>query len=547
MSANSELQSILAAALSPYKSHQSRLEAVDTMLYILKAERNSLAPSIHTLPNEIIAQIFRWAGYWRPPGTSLLLVCQRWKEIAIHSPELYSTLTFLDEVGHVRFFEQLKRSGDAPLRVNIGRLKDTDSELIDSLMANAHRLAQLEIYGEVEYMLEFMQRLVENSFPLLCDLRMAVTMEREDHDQGDIASIPLLPSAVLDGRIPNLHSIELVAIEPPWTAIHSLRYLRVTSRNAPLTHPLELQSLLALLSACPELIELDITVAISPGRRNAYPTIRLPQLERLTLREKSRTLQDFLHFVLVPATTCLDLHAVDVNSGADIRDLLVPIRKHLRAPGALQPSCITFAVPGRNTNVPAKHFRIDLDHKPLGYGRNTSLFSIISHPASGPFLKQILVKILHAVPTASITQLVIEDWDYSGPGYLSKAEWRVALPLLPALELVDLCGADTGGRTFFEALADTMVRPEAEVPFWLRTVKVRFHIRDLEGVARAQTFVEHFKRMLRGYIAAGRRLQYATFELMSINEGRAMLTQNWDELRTLVDKLDFTETSHPLY
>src|SRR6266849_6156393 len=62
------------------------------MLYILKAERNSLAPSIHTLPNEIIAQIFRWVVYYGgPPSTSLLLVGGK---IAIHSPELYSTLTF---------------------------------------------------------------------------------------------------------------------------------------------------------------------------------------------------------------------------------------------------------------------------------------------------------------------------------------------------------------------------------------------------------------------------------------------------------------------
>ncbi|KAJ7057636.1 hypothetical protein C8F01DRAFT_1027890 [Mycena amicta] len=449
MSANSELQNILAAAFLPYESHQRKVEALDAMLHsltavadILKAERNAVAP-IHNLPNEIIAYIFRNATYPGPsPNTSLLLVCQRWKDIAVHSPELYSTIEFPWAFRSICFFEQLKRSGDAPLRVHIGRLEDT--EVMDTLMANAHRLAKLQIGGTVEYLLALVQKLVEHSFPLLYDLRLEVTRMREDeHDNGDMTSIPLLPSAVLDGRIPNLRRLELVAIEPPWTAVQSLRYLTIDSKNAPLTHPLEFHGLLALLSACPELIELDLDVAIAPGRRDLYSTIRLPRLERLQLREQPRTLQDLLHLVLVPGTTRLSLQPIGVNSGPDISDLLVPVRKHLRDSTALVPRSIIFSVPEHPPNEPVTHFTVHLNHKPesLGYRGVGALFSITSHPTTGPSLEQILVKVLETIPTKNITHLCIGDRYYTA--FLSEGEWRAALPLLPA---VRMCESPTGPR-----------------------------------------------------------------------------------------------------
>ncbi|KAJ7057646.1 hypothetical protein C8F01DRAFT_320270 [Mycena amicta] len=368
------------------------LQSLTAVADILKAERNAVAP-IHILPNEIIAYILRSAAFPGPfPNVSLLLVCQRWKDIAVQSPELYSTLEFPWALRRVCFFEQLKRSGDAPLRIHIGRLEDR--EVMDTLMANAHRLARLQIGGTVESMLALVQKLVEHSFPLLYDLRLAVTRMREDeHDDGDMASIPLLPSAVFDGRIPNLRRLELVAFEPPWTALRSLRYLKINSKNAPLMHPLDFNGLLALLSACPELIDVALDVAVAPERRDLYSTIRLPRLERLMLREQPRTLQDLLHFVLVPGTTRLDLQPIGVKSGLDIRDLLVPVRKHLRAQTALPPRSITFSVPEPAPNEPVKYFLIELNHKQTSpdYFADGPLFSITSHPDTGRLVKQILL------------------------------------------------------------------------------------------------------------------------------------------------------------
>ncbi|KAJ7057635.1 hypothetical protein C8F01DRAFT_1371755 [Mycena amicta] len=460
MSAESpQLQTVLLTALATYDSPRDKREALDDVLRsicavidILRTERNNSVP-INTLPSELLVQIFRSAAASRP-SVSLLSVCRRWRAVAEDSPTLWSNIIAYrwQTLRKHEFIDQLKRSKEAPLRVAIGML--ASKGIIDRLMANAHRLTYLDIGGAREYLVDLIQKMCAHDFPVLSDLRLEVTRKKEetgdDDDDEDAAVTVELPSEVLDGRIPGLHRLELLAIAPQWTSLQSLRYLVINPKDTSPAHPLQFHVLLSVLRACPELIELEIHLLLDVGAQELYFPVELPHLESLKLRDHIHYFHAFFRFVSFPAMTRLALYPLGVRDGADIRELLVPLRKHLRSPLAPIACALSITVPERKDDENISHVLVDVDREELDRYRETPLFRINSHPPTAPALRQILVKILHTLPIANITHLDVSC------ASLSHKSWKVVLRLLPAVRSVAL-SSDDRGEQFCDTLAEMLV------------------------------------------------------------------------------------------
>ncbi|KAJ7057652.1 hypothetical protein C8F01DRAFT_1150571 [Mycena amicta] len=549
-----QLQTVLSTALATYDSPRDKREALDDVLRsvcavidILRTERNNSAP-INTLPSELLVQIFRSSATPRP-SVSLLSVCRRWRGIAEDSPELWSNMDY--QWGDFRkheFLDQLKKSKDAPLRVTIGKL--ASKGIIDRLIANAHRLTYLDIAGARDYVVDLVHKMSAHAFPVLSDLRLEVTRKKEetgndddDDDDEDAAVTVELPPEVLDGRIPRLHYLELLAIEPQWTSLRSLRYLVINPKDRSLARPLQFHVLLSVLQACPDLVELEIHLLLDVGAQELYFPVVLPHLESLKLRDHVDYFHPFFRFVSFPASTRLALYPLGVRDGADIRELLVPLRKHLRSPVAPIPYALSIAVPSRRDDEDIPHLLVDVDREELRHYTEESLFRLNSHPPTAPALRQILVKILHTIPTANITHL------NASCAYFSNTTWRVVLRLLPALQSVALSVNDAG-RQFCDTLTEILVSmPDAtpasslSVPLpLLRRLTVHVYSRLPDELPTVTAFLDAFRRILRAYEdVVGRRIGCARFMgrmfYFTMEGVRVPMVDNWDDMRGLVDEL----------
>ncbi|KAF7303503.1 UPF0538 protein C2C4.04c [Mycena indigotica] len=545
LQANPELQTLLGVAFAQYKTDQGKINAIDSVLRaltaaadVLKAERNAIAP-IHSLPNELLADIFYHVH--SPPLTSLIIVCRRWHKIAQHTPRLYDHLEFDWIIKRERFQRQLQLSGGVPLVVTIGRLDPSNStRAIPQLMLNAGRLARLNIGASLSVMVELIDNISRHDFPALFDLQLSVARIGDELDEsGSIKPIPLLPSQVLDIRIPRLRRLDLADVEPPWTAIHSLQSLKLSATpQVSLTNPLEFNDLLQVLSACPGLTYVYLRLPIIIAAEQ-YSSVYLPHLEFLHIQglPTVRSLQRFLLHVIFPATTSLDVDCPGVSSGNDIRDILVPVHKRLRTVDAPVARSITFQLsepyPGHirpltvSTSTEANRWK--------ERARAASLiFCISTYPTTQPHTRQVLAKILNAVPTATITHLFLGNRFFST--YLSKSAWRTVLPGLPAIECVDL-NAGEGSTPFCAALA-ALVRA-SRPPFPLRKIKLSIMYRGDDEIGSIERFVDALREMLQEFLDADRRVAKLKIKASLYHEVESEgVDGRIDELRGLVGSLD---------
>jgi hypothetical protein len=76
----------------------------------------------------------------------------------------------------------------------------------------------------------------------------------------------------------------------------------------------------------------------SDARERGFP-VKLPRLSFLYVLDFLLHCENLVPSIIFPPSMRLHLHPQDINSGADIRKILIPVHKHLRAPGALFPPC----------------------------------------------------------------------------------------------------------------------------------------------------------------------------------------------------------------
>ncbi|KAJ6517345.1 hypothetical protein C8R47DRAFT_1087080 [Mycena vitilis] len=487
----------------------------------LKTRRNSIVP-IHSLPNELLIPILGGVpesaylfGRSILPLTKLMLVCRRWCEVLLGAHSLWGEITQYGRRSELGFKAQLLRSGTAPLTIVITGF---DSSLFGPMILdNSERIASLEVIGTQYHLLRFIRSMGDHKYPLLHSLMLSPSQKVGEGDtelaaDGDSS----LPSELFDGGMPRLSVLSLSNINAPWQSLPPLQSLSLRRQHDSPTAPINLDILLSILRESPALHTLKLDMVLAPGIHPHYSPVDLPHLEFLHLREFLEVCEHLLTQLLFPATMRLELYPQGLSTGADVRDILISVRKHLRAPCASIPVTLALHCPRD-----ASHFRIatyaeTVTH--VNFSRET-LFALNSHPVGAPALRQIMTKVLKTVPLQALTTL-----DASNT-YFTPATWKAALALLPALGEVAL-DVDDAGSCFCEAALAT--------GHSLRRIKLHWFARSGESEVIAR-FFDALTCLLRAHRAGGSQLERLTVKdyagTTDLSGGK------WTELGLLVDVL----------
>ncbi|KAJ7451964.1 hypothetical protein FB451DRAFT_1283294 [Mycena latifolia] len=497
------------------------LQSLYARIASLKAERNSIIP-ISRIPNELLCHIFTIYAedsismtgvHW---VQKLLLVCRGWYELALASQTLWSNVYFLLAPSLKCFRTQIDRSGAAHLKIRIGSL-DSDA-YSPTILTNAERLESLDLGGHPQYLLDLLHMMCRHQFPVLQRLSLGLS---EDAVIVDDSTRPSLPPELLDGRMPRLRQIYCLTSTAPWESLSSLRYLCLTSSpDSAFATQISLPTLLAVLASSPGLHTLKLHMMVLPSlpEQQCLP-VALPQLEVLLLRDFLYCCEELLTNLIFPATTCVKLYPGGITSGAEVRDILVGLRRHLRAPGAPIPTLLKLRAPPGDDET---HFQMAISTTRSFPAQEADVvFSLNTHPASAPALRQIMTKVLKTLPVHGITHL-----DASSAS-LTVATWKTAFKSLPTLEAVSMHVDDAGIR-FCQALLQA--RPAVA----LTSISV-FAIILGSGEEPVHPFFDTFLLFLRACHDRGEPLAY--LYVRDYLQGLNLSEAKWAELRSLVGDL----------
>jgi hypothetical protein len=207
---------------------------------------------------------------------------------------------------------------------------------------------------------------------------------------------------------------------------------------------------------------------------------RLPQLERLYLRDHLCICIPLLDRLAFPTTTGVTLYPFGVETGAQMNSLLAPIRNHLCAPSPAA------AIAMKIEHDMESYLRVETN--PLGergwFGER-SIFSVNSHPRSAAQIRQVLVAAVAALPANIVTELNVFQTEFS------TGTWKALLALLPAVESLHI-GCDNGAIGLCSALC------EAPTLRALRTIDIFMCVPQDEEETTA-TFIRGLDRVARMY------------------------------------------------
>ncbi|KAJ7128513.1 hypothetical protein C8R44DRAFT_909731 [Mycena epipterygia] len=210
--------------------------------------------------------------------------------------------------------------------------------------------------------------------------------------------VPALPGSILEGGMPNLH-------------------LRCATRNA--------RGVLSAEDVKPR----ACYPPPSPGQ--AYFFIELLALTTIHLRDDITLCTALLNLIKIPLSTRIQIYPSGVSS-CGCRDILVPLRRHIRAVGVPTAALLllvcrsTEGVTGISNLLMSTYEETAI---PYYLNRYSALLTINSHPTNEGALRQIMSKVIKAVPLASITHL-----DLRLATQLTPTSCRTALKLLKEKE-----------------------------------------------------------------------------------------------------------------
>ncbi|KAF7334583.1 F-box domain-containing protein [Mycena venus] len=354
-------------------------------------------------------------------------VCWHWHHVGVAAHALWSFIDLSRSGRWERLFGQLRRSGVFPLTLKIGHCDN--SHYVDIILEHSERIRVLEVSGEARHIHRLLNELPNSNFPLLSSLALNPNRKREEISAGFVAT---LPAAIVDGGIPKLRELTLSDINLPWMSVHSLESLSLSNSNDSVQPSIpNLESMLAMLEACPQLRTLRLENIRPPELDfNLARTIHLPALMYIRLRDPVIQCRALLTQLDFPPSARLHVFATGVRVGADIRELLVPISRRLRHPGATRAPLLRIDCSGSAGTAPAYCMistYLDIDPPDL-LDRSLPVLSLNSHPINENSMRQILSKIIKALSFQHITHL-----DGRLAPYLTPVSWRTVLKLLPSL------------------------------------------------------------------------------------------------------------------
>ncbi|KAF7335875.1 F-box domain-containing protein [Mycena sanguinolenta] len=390
----------------------------------LKAKRNAMAP-ISKLPNELMTRVITIFAVdsnalynlkWIKVGG----VCRHWHELALAAHSLWGYIE--PKKDHV-YHNQLLRSGAAPL---LFKLKTYGDAYVRDIVKNSKRIRKLDLKGAAEAIYAVIRELVTHDFPILSSLSLDLKEWRENLPADFVQAVP---DPLFDGRIP-LRKLKLAFTAVPLRLLSGLTTLSLTQCNDSSTGlPPGFGEVLDMLSSCPQLVSLDLNQISAPLAQRDYAVVHLRKLDRLRLEGGDGPIAALLHHLCFPSQTKIHLSPVGVQSGIDIRDILVPIRTLTRRHGTQMALGLYIDHGSERIYHSSESSAITLSSI---VATHSCELSLTTDPPSEDGFRQILTKFLKAIP-ASVTDLNVQF-----SSVLTENSWTTIVPLLPALQTVHI-------------------------------------------------------------------------------------------------------------
>ncbi|KAJ7684117.1 hypothetical protein DFH06DRAFT_1026916, partial [Mycena polygramma] len=419
---------------------QQQMDSIDAeiawhyaQIAMLKAKRNAIAP-ISTLPNELLSRIItRYAvdsdELANLKWTKIMKVCWRWHHLGLAAQSLWAFIKtdWSLSLGRERLHGQIQRSGVAPLTLTI---RDCDSDRYNWIIfEQSARIQHLEVSGEAPHIYDLLTNINDHDFPILTSLHLDLGVDR-DQIPGDFVAVP---NGMLGS--PRLRRLTLSFIDVPWMSIRGLESLSLSHCNNFGAGSIQnFDALFTMLEACPQLQILRLEDVLPaqgdfPGDR----TIHLPALADLRLRDHVSVCQTVLNHLDFPSSAVVHIDPTGVHGGEDVQEILIPICRRMGAPGAPAPSLLKIQSFGVLDDPWAQPPNLTMstysESAPPDRLDHDAQFLLSSHPDDADTLRQIMAKVILALPFQHITRLDIRSVTYGEPRL-----WMTALKLLPSLE-----------------------------------------------------------------------------------------------------------------
>lgn len=285
--------------------------------------------SIDTLPAELLSTVFlhlRQVRRYRqllPFQVTISHVCRHWRQVAISTPQLWSSITLFSKRSLPCLEEWLRRSGAAPLDVRLD-LYDAEyreklditwiTETLTRIASCAHRFQSLFVFTYREVNTYHVLQLFEHvEAPLLERLRIHIG-RREHLRELRPFSLPgggfSLPT-IFSGGLPRLAFAELESVKciPPLTTVTTL-HLNVVGTA------LSFSRLVEILQMPHDLVSFSLRGYIEEGGwpvQRDRPHIRLNNLRNLEVSARGATGVFFILFIGIPNLESLRWHADSDN------------------------------------------------------------------------------------------------------------------------------------------------------------------------------------------------------------------------------------------
>ncbi|KAJ7623940.1 hypothetical protein DFH06DRAFT_1230631 [Mycena polygramma] len=255
---------------------------------------------VMTLPNELVSEIFvrvlppypefpPLTGLFSP--TALTQICQKWREIALGTPALWSAISSFDrwdDRENDMFELWLERSRQCPLSIKLGTIRLLASAaLVDVVIPHRARWQYLKIAVEAENLRIFFDG------PMSLLRRLELLVGTGPFSSGLDHEMPLLRTLVLN-------TPSTLQLTFPWT--------QLTSLTLPVAHP---SKYVPILLQTRNLVHCELRLTVYPRHGQAEPqqAIQLPSLESLTFIHfgEAPPVRDFLPTLIVPALRNLEI------------------------------------------------------------------------------------------------------------------------------------------------------------------------------------------------------------------------------------------------
>jgi hypothetical protein len=305
------------------QSSQDELSRSIRNLQVRAARIYNQKAAVSRIPSDVLSMIFeecrqlnpQWSGvlfllHQSPVEVRLSHVSSHWREVALTSPSLWSSIHYPFAHKEVTLMEYLKRSDGSLLDVYIGPWRQhpqTEHVLTNIILPHLPRFRQLVLDAVSRETLAWLLATFHNvSAPALTRLR--VMCRGPMSTAGPIASANLFTKGA-----PLLSDVRFdsVAVILPKTEAKTLHFCPPPGPPFPLAH----EKLFQALSAFPSLRTLHMKSAIELNSATPVPLIRLPSLRELVVYGLAVS-TGIRIFDVISTPNIESLYLVDMNCSA---------------------------------------------------------------------------------------------------------------------------------------------------------------------------------------------------------------------------------------